>query len=359
LKMSVYESLTEQALTAILAEYSLGVFQSCARIELGHVNEKWLLETEQGQYLVKRRYASLRQPSLIQAQNALVQHLRRAGFPAPTVMRTRYGNPFLPHEGEIYEVQVYVAGNPFDAADPAHLTSSACMLGMYHNTVQGFDHRDLHLPAERYGATALSWTYKKLLANWLTSTAPRDHIALLNPMIQELGEHVQDLRIRYLKRGRVPELVIHGDYHGANLVFQGHCIVAVVDYDLANWAARAMEVAEAIIAFCTDPKLELEHIVYRGALDLALVKRFVTGYLEESLLSEAEIYALPDIIRTIWLCASLDPPLEPPLSCESAPRALPEILTLARWALVHASEIVELCLAAREAITTKALPFLE
>jgi Ser/Thr protein kinase RdoA (MazF antagonist) len=133
----------------------------------------------------------------------------------------------------------------------------------------------------------------------------------------------------------------------------------VVDYDLANWAARAMEVAEAIIAFCTDPKLELEHIVYRGALDLALVKRFVTGYLEESLLSEAEIYALPDMIRTIWLCASLDPPLEPPLSCESAPRALPEILTLARWALVHASEIVELCLAAREAITTKALPFLE
>ena len=357
--MSVYENLTEQALTTILAEYGLGAFQSCARIELGHVNQKWLLETEQGQYLLKRRHASLRRPSLVQAQNALVQHLCRAGFPAPALVRTQYGNPFLAYEGEVYEVQEYVVGNPFDAADPAHLTSSARMLGMYHYAVQGFDHQDLHRPAERYGAAALSWTCKKLLANWRTSTTPRDDITLLKPLVQELGEHVQDLRIRYLELGRVPELVIHGDYHGANLVFQGHRIVAVVDYDLAHWAARAMEVAEAIIAFCTDPKLELEHIVYRGALELGLVNRFVTAYLEESLLSEAEIYALPDMIRTIWLCASLDPPLEPPLRCESAPQALPEILTLAQWALAHASEIVEICLAAREATTVRAPPFLD
>jgi hypothetical protein len=90
-----------------------------------------------------------------------------------------------------------------------------------------------------------------------------------------------------------------------------------------------------------------------------LVNRFVTAYLEESLLSEAEIYALPDMIRTIWLCASLDPPLEPPLRCESAPQALPEILTLAQWALTHTSEIVEICLAAREATTARALPFMD
>ena len=90
-----------------------------------------------------------------------------------------------------------------------------------------------------------------------------------------------------------------------------------------------------------------------------MVNRFVTAYLEDSLLSEAEIYALPEMIRTIWLCASLDPPLEPPLSCESAPQALPEILTLAQWALAHASEIVEICLAAREATMARALPFID
>jgi Ser/Thr protein kinase RdoA (MazF antagonist) len=178
---------------------------------------------------------------------------------------------------------------------------------------------------------------------------PRDDIALLKPLMQELEEHVRDLEVRYRELGQVPELVIHGDYHGANLIFQGRRIVGVVDYDLAHWCARAMELAEAIIAFCTEPGLGLVHIVYPGALDLEEANRFVAAYLDEAPLCEAEIRALPDMIRTIWLCASLDPPLEPPLSRRAAPQALPEVLALAEWALAHASELVEMCLAAREA----------
>jgi Ser/Thr protein kinase RdoA (MazF antagonist) len=223
------------------------------------------------------------------------------------------------------------------------------MLGSYHRAVRGFDHRALHHPVERYGAAALSRTVKALLESWGPSLAPSDDSILLSSLIQELAGHVRDLERRYQALGQLPELVIHGDYHGANLVFRNHRIVAVVDYDLAHWCSRAMEVAEAIIAFCTDPGLELEHIVYRGALDLALVDSFVTAYLEEALLSQAEIEALPDMIRTIWLCASLDPPLEPPLSRRAAPKALPEILALADWALAHSTALVEVGLAAREA----------
>ena len=354
--MSAYVDLTEQDVTTILAEYRLGAFQDCARIELGHVNEKWLLETEQGRYLLKRRHASLRRPSLVQAQHALVQHLCRAGFPAPALIRTRYRNPFLVHKGEVYELQEYVPGDPFDATDPAHLPASARMLGLYHNAVKGFDHQALHRPAERYGPAALSRIWKTLLESWRLSLKPRDDIALLKSPVQELEEHVQDLRSRYQRIGHLPELVIHGDYHGANLVFRGQRIVGVVDYDLAHWCARAMEVAEAIIAFNTNPELELKHIVYRGALDLEGVKRFVTAYQDEVRLSEAEIHALPDMIRTIWLCASLDPPLEPPLSRVTAPQVLPEILTLAEWALANASKIVEICLAGQQATTAREHP---
>ena len=101
---------------------------------------------------------------------------------------------------------------------------------------------------------------------------------------------------------------------------------------------------------------ELSHIVYPGTLDLEEVNRFVTAYLDEAYLSQAEIRALPDMIRTIWLCASLDPPLEPPLSRQAAPQALPEVLTLTEWALANASGIVEICLAAREAPTAREHP---
>jgi homoserine kinase type II len=342
--MSAYGNLTEQDVATILAEYNLGEFRHCAHIKRGHVNEKWLLETEKGQHLLKRRHTSLCEPSLVRAQHALVQHLRGAGFPAPGLVRTRHRNTFLVHGGDVYELQEYVPGDPFDAANSVHRAASARMLGFYHNAVRGFSHQALHRPTERYGSAALSQTVKRLLKSWRPSMIPE-----MKPQVQELEEHLQDLENRFLGFGQIPELVIHGDYHGANLVFQEHRIVGIVDYDLAHWCARAMEVAEAIIAFCTDAGLELKHIVYPGALDLDAVNEFVAAYLDEALLAEAEIRALPDMIRTIWLCASLDPPLEPLLSREAAPQALPEILTLAEWARAHSPSLVEVCLDAREA----------
>ena len=340
--MSAYDNLTEQHVTAVLAEYEMGAFRHCASIQRGYVNEKWLLETEKGQYLLKRRHVGLRRPALVQAQHALVQHLRSAGFPAPSLVLTRHNSSFLLHEGEVYEVQEYVPGDLFDAAEPPYLAASARMLGFYHNAVSGFDHQALHRPEERYGYAALSRTVKDLLEGWRQSLVPG-----LKPLMRRLEEHLQDLGNRYRALSQLPELVIHGDYHGANLIFQGARVAGVVDYDLAHWCSRSVEVAEAMIAFCTDPGLGLKQIVYPGVLDLELARSFLTAYQETVPLSEAEIVALPCMIRTIWLCASLDPPLEPALSLEAAPRALPEILALADWATANESELVRICVATR------------
>lgn len=335
--------LSQQDLRAILDGYNLGRWRRCTYIERGYVNEKWLLESEKGSFLLKRRRASLREPSLVQGHHALVQHLRGAGFPAPALVRNTRGEPYLLQAGEIYELQKYVTGDPFDASEPAHLSAAACMLGSYHNAVRGFDHQALHRPQERYGAVALARAVQGLLPAWRAS-----RIAELNRLVCELDEQVHELDARYLEFGRLPEVVIHGDYHGGNLIFQEGNVAAVVDYDLAHWAARAMEVAESIIAFCTDPGWELLHIVYPGALDLEAVDRFVTAYQAVAPMSEAEVRALPDMIRTIWLCASLEPPLEPPLSRGPASLALPELLALAKWAQQHASELVAICTSAAQ-----------
>jgi Ser/Thr protein kinase RdoA (MazF antagonist) len=247
------------------------------------------------------------------------------------------------HQGEVYEVQAYIPGEPFDAAKLVHLMAAACMLGLYHQVVDGFEHRALQRPTERYGYCALSRTMGGLQNGWWGRGMA---LANLMPLLRRLEEHVRDLELRYMAIGQLPELVIHGDYHGENLVFRGDQIVGVVDYDLAHWCSRAMEVAEAVIAFCTDPGLQLRNIVYSGALDLERVSIFLAAYQEEVALSEVEIRALPDLIRTIWLCASLDPPLKPPLSLENAFDALPEILTLADWAAANQAKLVEICLSA-------------
>jgi Ser/Thr protein kinase RdoA (MazF antagonist) len=115
-----------------------------------------------------------------------------------------------------------------------------------------------------------------------------------------------------------------------------------VDYDLAQWSARVLELAEALIYFARERKRRFKHVVYPGVLDLGLMERFLEDYAQVVDLTAAEVRALPHFIRTIWLCASLDPPLHAHLKAEEAPQAVPEVLALADWAMAHSAEIVEM-----------------
>jgi Ser/Thr protein kinase RdoA (MazF antagonist) len=145
----------------------------------------------------------------------------------------------------------------------------------------------------------------------------------------------------------LPELVIHGDYYADNLIVREDRIAGVVDYDEAHWSWRALEVAEALIYFAREPERSLEHIVYTGPLELTAVEEFLSAYCATTQLSEAEIRALPHLVRTIWICAALNPPLRSRLSAEEAPRALLEVLSLADWAQSHTAQIVEIGFAAQ------------
>ncbi len=333
--------VVEEGIPRVLAHYDLGEFRSCRRIEHGHVNENWRIETTAGRYFLKHRRANLNDPHLIAAQHALIQHLRRAEFPAPALVLTRHGSTFVELKGEICEIHEYIPGVLCDRARPAHFAAAAGTLGRYHETVGGFNHPNLHRGRQRYGPTALSRIIDGLVTDWRGQTTSK-----VERLINELNKHAGDLMARFAGFGELPQLVIHGDYYAGNLIFQGDTVAGVVDFDQAHWAWRAMELAEALIYFTAECSGEFQHIVYPGVLDLDGVCQFLGAYCEKARPSEAEIRALPHMVRTIWLCASLAPPLEPPMSFEAAAQALPEVLALAGWGEVHAPDIVEIGLAA-------------
>jgi Ser/Thr protein kinase RdoA (MazF antagonist) len=184
---------------------------------------------------------------------------------------------------------------------------------------------------------ALASIVSRLAREWQGSTNAQ--IASLSRL---LLAHQADLEGCFGECGAWPELVIHGDYYAENLIVRGDAIVGVVDYDLAHWCWRALEVAEALIYFACEPEQRLEHIVYSGALDLGAVERFLVTYATVIRLLDAEVRALPHLVRTIWMCAALDPPLRPRPSAQAAPQVLPEVLDLADWAQAHAAEMCPL-----------------
>lgn len=329
-------------LALVLAHYDLGELRSCKRIERGYVNESWFLETATGRYVLRRRHPSLRDRRMIRAQHALVQHLYQTGFPSPRLVCTRHFATFLELGDEVYEVQEYVPGELYDAGRPAHLAAAAFALGWYHDAVRGFDHPALHRRVERYGAVALEQIVGRLMKDWQGKLDAR-----LGTLCEALQSHVADVGASLKRFSGLPELVIHGDYYAENLVLRDDVVTGVVDYDGAHWCSRAMEVAEALLYFGRESEIRFQHIVYPGVLDRGAIERFLAEYGKATTLSEPEIRALPHLMRAIWLCASLNPPLQGCLSAEDAAQALPEVLALAEWARANAKDIVEIGFAAR------------
>ena len=343
---------TQEALARVLACYDLGELKAAHRIERGFVNENWIVETTQGRYFLKRRHPHLQQPhapattlavasAVIRAQHALMARLRQSGFPAPAVVPTVNGETLHVAGGECYEIQEYIAGEPYDHTRPAHLAEAAVTLGRYHACVQGFAPRALRDLEELYTPAILGTNLNGLTRAWGFAQDPD-----LVPVVRQLEAHAADLAARFAQHGVLPHAIIHGDYYAGNLLFEGDRIVGVVDYDKARWQARVVELAEALIYFASPRPGHLRHLVYPGFLQWEPFTCFLRHYARTIVPEDGEMHALPDYIRCIWISISLQRLWEkgarPAWACE----ALHEVLALGDWARANTRRMIEVGLGA-------------
>jgi homoserine kinase type II len=324
-------STMEGQLERVLRCYPLGELRDARRAQQGFVNENWIVETTQGRYFLKRRHPRLRQPHLIRAQHELIGRLRQAGFPAPTIVPTLRDETFLVLEGELYDIQEYIEGQPYDHERLAHLEEAALTLGRYHTCVKGFATQALRCRGELYSPAIAGRTLTSLIEAWQL-----DRDAELAETAQELKAQVTELATLFARHAVSPYVVIHGDYYADNLLFEGDRIIGVVDYDKASWQPRVVELAEALIYFASPRPGHMKHLVYPGFLDPDPFGGFLRGYASRLVLKSEELHALPDYIRCIWMAVSLQHLSEKRRRPDEALEALQEIIALADWAQANA-----------------------
>jgi Ser/Thr protein kinase RdoA (MazF antagonist) len=328
----------EGELSQVLRCFGLGELQAASRVERGFVDENWIVETERGRYFLKRRHPRRRQSEqVIQAQHELIEHLRRVGFPAPILVPAATGESFLALEGEVYELEEYIEGGPYQPDRPEHLTAAARTLGRYHTCVEGFARQALRARGQLYCPENWQAILTRLREAWQL-----DRDEGLARIARHLESLVRDLASRYAEHGELSHLVIHGDYYAGNLLFDGDRVVGVVDYDKSSWQPRVAELAEALIYFASPRPGHLRYLVYPGFLVWEPFSRFVQGYAGLITLDEDEARALPDYVWCIWSSVSLWRLLErAPSRPPEARAALQEVLALANWARANASRMSE------------------
>lgn len=301
------------------------------------MNDNWLVEVAPHRFFLKHRHPNLGCPEIVRSQHDLMRHLQRTGFPAPALVPNVQGQSLTVMDGDCYELQHYIEGDPFDPSWPEHLAAAAVTLGRYHTLVEGFVPLALSSGGDLFHPTTARTNLTRLARAWDSVLAePLDSLILtVEQQIKGLGE-------RFAAQEPLPRLVIHGDYYAENLLFNGDRICGVVDYDRACWQPRVVEMAEALIYFAAPRSATMEHLVYPGPLDWERLTEFLRYYGHMVIPGESEVQALSDYIECIWLQVSLcclltQNPERPDNSCQ----ALEEVLALSLWARDNASRIAE------------------
>ena len=91
---------------------------------------------------------------------------------------------------------------------------------------------------------------------------------------------------------RWPRQIVHADWHPGNMLFRDNHVVAVIDYDSARLLPRIIDIANGALQFSIIGGDE-DVSKWPEKLDESRFKRFLRGYDEVMLLSEAEIRTIP------------------------------------------------------------------
>lgn len=278
-------------LETLTALYPVGQWRSVEPIK-GGKNDHARVVAGAGEYVLRRSQRQ-RTTGALAHEHALIDYLRRNGYPAPEVVRTIDGGTYATVHKRLYTLFVFAHGQPYDGTRPAHLRQAAQSLARYHQLVAEFRPRN-------NGATedtlALALERRSRTFAQFVDEASSDHRELLadyRALLDLAGSIVPPLAALY---PQLPKLVIHGGCRRGSTVFEGDRLAAVLDFDSAHKEARALDIAVALHDFGKiygDPTSP-DHKV---ALDIDVIAGFMRAYSELEPPSPPELEAVPLMMR--------------------------------------------------------------
>ncbi len=275
-----------------MSHWEIGIIEAITEFPKGSRKApKVLVVSENGKFLLKRRARGRDDPYKVAFCHALQLHLASQQFPLPHLIGTkRDNNSMLQWRGGVYELFEYIPGQPY----PQTLEStyeSGKVLGLFHKLLEHFRSEwqpptgSYHLaPSVESGLRSIP----QIVPPQVMSTAGVEGLlASLLDHYRRGAEVVESLGLETW-----PRQIVHADWHPGNMLFREGHVAAVIDYDSARALQRVIDIANGCLQFSIIGGEE-EVSRWPEYLDESRFKRFLRGYDEVMLLSQAELRAVP------------------------------------------------------------------
>ncbi|HVT89236.1 MAG TPA: phosphotransferase, partial [Tepidisphaeraceae bacterium] len=286
------ERFSTEELCCVLSHYDIGVVDTITEFPRGSRKApKLLIVAESGKYLMKRRARGKDDPFKVAFCHALQLHLAAKQFPLPHLIGTRKeNNSMLQWRGGVYELFEYIPGQGY----PQTLESTfdaGRVLGLFHKLLEAFKSDyptasgSYHLaPSVEIGLRAIPDILTK------SGTGSKEYEPMLDFLLRSY-KHAAD-SVEALGIENWPRQIVHADWHPGNMLYRDNHVVAVIDYDSARLLPRVVDIANGVLQFSIIGG-EDDVRKWPDYLDESRFKRFLRGYDEVMLLSQAEIRTIP------------------------------------------------------------------
>ncbi len=292
-KVGGRDTFTTEELACVLSHFDIGLIDSIVEFPRGSRKApKLLIVSDQGKFLLKRRARGKDDPYKVAFCHQLQLYLASKQFPLPHLLGTKGdNNSMLQWRNAVYELFEYIAGQGY----PQTLESTfdaGKILGLYHKLLEDFK-SDYTPPSGSYHMAPAVDQGLRAIPNILGSARAggADELVPLAKYLQESYQHAAKA-VEALGIETWPKQIVHADWHPGNMLFRDNRVVAVIDYDSARLLPRIIDVANGALQLSIIGGDE-DVSKWPEFADEARFKRYLRGYDEVLLLSQAEIKAIP------------------------------------------------------------------
>lgn len=266
--MSVYTTVSRQALIDFLADYDVGSLIGFEGISDGIDNTNYFVDTSAGRFVLTL-FEHYEEPEL-EFFLDLVALLAEADLPCAHPLACAEGRYLRRLNGKPAALVACLPGRAVELPSIVQCAAVGEALGHIH--LAAFAHPGCH--ADKYGPDWFERTAQAVLPQ-----LPEQERAL---MTQELD---RSLRHRH---SSLPCGIIHADLFRDNALFEGERLTGVIDFYTACNGMLLYDLAICVNDWCVLPS---------GALDLTRGRAFTEAYHAVRPLREVERDAWPDLLR--------------------------------------------------------------
>ena len=366
--------IDEETLGRVLARYALGGAFGALGPGGGTANANLVIQAPRGTLFVRRRNPRYASPEHVAYDHALMRHLAAKGSGGPLPIETRDGQTAVRDGDDVFEVQHFVEGEPYDPGNLDQLRAAGEGLAAFHAALDDFappvpkdlprydSPRDIRAgfesllplvgrarlrPSRPGGAADQAQQELRPPGNPARDAEDPSLTAEQRQTIEAVLAVVARLEAEFPDAlyDSLAHCLIHGDYHPANVLYRGNRLVGIFDLDWVSRQPRVRDLSDGLYYFAGRREGHLDGSDIRSLTrglryDIPRARLFLDAYRAHRPVAESELCALPLVATARWLFAKVAG-MRKVKEGERVAVAIRDALAPVEWLDRHGAELID------------------